>query len=179
MLDEIDLQAIEKIGEILSMAYKNERSVFIIGNGGSASTASHFACDLSKGTLERHYNMYEKRFKAYLLTDNVALLTAYGNDLDYQDIFTQQLRNLIQKGDILIAITGSGNSKNIVNAVKLANSLGAITIGFLGFDGGEVKDLVDEKIIVKSNNYGIIEDAHLMLEHMICLSLKEKIKDWS
>jgi D-sedoheptulose 7-phosphate isomerase len=175
-IDLIDLNQVNKISEILAIAYKNGKSVFIIGNGGSASTASHFACDLGKGTLERHYDMAKKRFKAYSLTDNVALMTAYGNDIDYNNIFVQQLRNLIEKGDILIAITGSGNSENILRSIDLANKQGATTIGFLGFDGGKAKDLTDYSIIIKSNNYGIVEDMHLMIEHMICQSLKERIK---
>jgi len=174
-IDSLSLEEVKKIGEILARAYKNDKSVFIIGNGGSASTASHFACDLGKGTLERYYDMNKKRFKAYSLTDNVALMTAYGNDLDYDNIFVQQLRNLIQQGDILISITGSGNSKNILKAIELANKMGAETISLLGFDGGKAKEISDHKIIIKSNNYGVIEDLHLMLEHMICQSLKEKI----
>ena len=177
-IDFIRPEEINKIIEILARAYKSDKSVFIIGNGGSASTASHFACDLGKGTLERHYDMHKKRFKVYSLTDNVALLTAYGNDLTYEDIFVQQLRNLIQQGDILIAITASGNSKNILKAIKLANDIGAITIGFLGFDGGEASNLVDNKIIIPSNNYGVIEDLHMTLSHIITSNLKENIKDF-
>ncbi|MEM2956384.1 MAG: SIS domain-containing protein [Candidatus Pacearchaeota archaeon] len=174
-IDSIDRNEIEKISEILIRAYETDKSVFIIGNGGSASTASHFACDLGKGTLERHYNMNKKRFKVYSLTDNVALLTSYGNDLSYEDIFSQQLKNLIKTGDILIVLTGSGNSKNILKAIKLANEIGAITIGLLGFEGGEAAKLLDHKIIIKSSNYGIIEDLHLMLQHILCQKLKNKI----
>ena len=175
-LDLINLKQVKNISEILIQAYKNDRSVFIICNGGSASTASHFACDLGKGTLEKYYNMTKKRFRAYSLTDNVSTITAYGNDIDYNNIFSQQLRNLIEKGDILIAITGSGNSENILRAIELANKQGAITIGFLGFDGGKAKEITDYNILIESNNYGIIEDAHLMIEHMICQNLKEMIK---
>jgi D-sedoheptulose 7-phosphate isomerase len=174
-LESIDLKEIEKISEVLIRAYETEKSVFIIGNGGSASTASHFACDLSKGTLERHYDMNKKRFRAYSLTDNVALLTAYGNDLSYDDIFSQQLKNLIKQGDILIVLTGSGNSNSIIKAVKLANDTGAITIGLLGFDGGKVAGMLDNKMVVQSNNYGVIEDLHLMLEHIFCQNLKKRI----
>lgn len=175
-LEKIRKEDIEKIIEILAGAYSSERSVFIIGNGGSASTASHFACDLGKGTLERHYDMNKKRFRVYSLTDNVALMTAYGNDLSYDDIFAQQLRNLIKNGDILIAITGSGNSKNILKAIKLANDMGAVTVGFLGFDGGKAAEIVDHKIIIASSNYGVIEDLHLVLGHMISQELKKKIE---
>jgi len=176
-VDLINLEQVNKISEILSRAYRNDKSVFIIGNGGSASTASHFASDLGKGTLERYYDMHKKRFRAYSLTDNVVLMTAYGNDLDYNNIFAQQLRNLIEKGDVLIAITASGNSENILRAIDLANKQGATTIGFLGFEGGKAKDMTDHSIIVKSENYGVIEDIHLMLEHMICQNLKDVVKN--
>jgi len=174
-LDCIETDKIKRITEILEIAYKNDKSVFVIGNGGSASTASHFACDLGKGTLEKHYDLHKKRFRAHSLTDNIALMTAYGNDLSYDHIFVQQLKNLIEKGDILIAITGSGNSKNIINAVEFANRSGATTIGFLGMNGGKAKELIDYSITIESKNYGVIEDLHLMLVHMICQSLKEKI----
>jgi len=177
-IDLVNPKEIKKIVEILQRAYKADKSIFIIGNGGSASTASHFACDLGKGTSDKHYDMHKKRLKVYSLTDNVALITAYGNDLSYEDIFVQQLRNLIQQGDILIAITSSGNSKNILKALKLANDIGAITIGFLGFDGGQASNLVDNKIIIPSNNYGIIEDLHMTLCHTITMDLKENIKDF-
>jgi D-sedoheptulose 7-phosphate isomerase len=175
--DKLDLNEVDQISEVLARAYHADKSVFIIGNGGSASTASHFACDLGKGTLERHYDMNKKRFRVLSLTDNVSVITAYGNDLDYDDIFVQQLRNLIRAGDILISITGSGNSKNILKAIKLANEIGAVNVGLLGFDGGAAANMVDYKVIVPSNNYGVIEDFHLVLEHMISQSLREKIKD--
>ena len=177
-IEFLDLQKINRISEILVRAYKNDKSVFIVGNGGSASTASHFACDLGKGTLERHYDMSKKRFRAYSLTDNVALMTAYGNDLDYNNIFVQQLRNLIEKGDVLIAITGSGNSENILRAIDLANKQGAITIGLLGFNGGKAKERADHSLIIPSNNYGVVEDMHLMVGHIICQGLKEIVNNF-
>ncbi len=174
-IEKIESDKIKRISEILERAYKNDKSIFIIGNGGSAATASHFACDLGKGTLDKHYDFHKKRFKAYSLTDNVALMTAYGNDLDYDHIFVQQLKNLIEKGDILIAITGSGHSRNILNAIELANRSGATTIGFLGMDGGKAKEITDYNVIIQSKDYGVIEDLHLMLVHMICKSLKDRI----
>jgi D-sedoheptulose 7-phosphate isomerase len=176
-VNEVDIKEINKVIELLLQAYKSERSIFVIGNGGSATTASHFATDLGKGTLERHYNMNKKRFRVYSLTDSVSLITAYGNDLNYDDIFVQQLVNLIKQGDILISITGSGNSPNILKAIKLANDIGATTIGLLGFDGGDAAKQVDHNIIIKSKNYGVIEDLHLMLSHMICHTLKQKTEN--
>ncbi len=176
-IDKISIQDIKKVTSILYDAYKKNKQIFIIGNGGSASLASHFACDLSKGTLQRVYDEKEKRFRVISLTDNVAHLTALGNDLGYDDIFSQQLRNLINNGDILIAITGSGNSPNILNAVDVASKSDAVTIGFLGFDGGKLKDKLDHYIHVSSDHYGRIEDLHLVLTHLISFYLAEMKKN--
>lgn len=175
-LDRLDRNKIKKIIDILYKAWEEERQIFILGNGGSASTASHFACDIGKGTLGRKYNDKDmKRFKAISLTDNVATITAYGNDLSFNDIFSQQLNNLVREGDVVIAITGSGNSPNILKAIEVAKRFKAITIGFLGFDGGKVKDLVDHPLIFNDDHYGRIEDAHLILEHLISSALYEKV----
>ncbi len=167
-LNSIDNKKIELAIDMILRAYKNDRKVFILGNGGSASTASHMSCDLGKGTLQRIYDNSEKRLKVISLTDNVAVMTAYGNDLGFEDIFVQQLRNLIETGDVIIAISGSGNSKNIIKALVYARECGAKTIGFLGFKtGGKAGSLVDCAIIVDSNFYGPIEDVHNVLNHLI------------
>ena len=176
-IDKISVEDIKKVTDLLYDAYKKNRQIFIIGNGGSASTASHFACDLGKGTLQRVYDEKEKRFRAISMVDNVALLTALSNDLSYGDVFSQQLRNLINYGDILIAISGSGNSQNILSAVDTASKSGAITIGFLGFDGGKLKDKVDYYIHVPSDHYGRIEDLHLVLAHLISSYLTKMKKN--
>ena len=176
-IDKISVEDIKRVTDILYKAYKRDKQIFIIGNGGSASTASHFACDLSKGTLQRIYDEKEKRFRVISLTDNVAHLTALANDLDYNDVFSQQLRNLVNPGDIVVAISGSGNSKNILNAVDSASKSGATTIGFLGFDGGKLKEKVDHYIHVPSNHYGRIEDLHLVLAHLISSYLTEMKKN--
>lgn len=176
ILSRVNKKDIEEITEIIHKAYLNERTIFILGNGGSASTASHFACDLGKGTLSKVYDINEKRFRVVSLTDNIATISAYANDLSFDDVFIQQLRNLVHKGDVVIAITGSGNSKNVVKAVKYARDCGAITIGLLGFDGGRVKKLLDRCVIIPSDHYGRIEDVHLILEHMITDYLRTKIK---
>lgn len=177
--DKINLDDIQKIADILLKAYLNDNTVFILGNGGSASTASHMACDLGKGTLKNVYNPKEKRFRVISLTDNVVTMTAFSNDLSYDDIFSQQLHNLLKPNDIVIGISGSGNSPNILKALKYAKTQGAITIGLLGYTtGGKAKKLVDLDITVQSNNYGIIEDQHLTLNHLltICFSyMKEHI----
>lgn len=176
-LASLDKTKIELVIDVLVQAYKKDRKVFILGNGGSASTASHMACDLGKGTLQRVYDNTEKRFKVISLTDNVAIMTAFANDLSFDDIFSQQLRNLVETGDIVIALTGSGNSSNVVKAIEYAKSCGAITIGILGFKtGGKLGNIVDYSIIADSNHYGPIEDIQLVLNHMIA-SWIAKIKN--
>lgn len=166
-LNQINVEEIQKIANILLDAYNNDKTVFIMGNGGSASTASHMACDLGKGTLKNTYNSREKRLKVVSITDNTATITAYANDLSYEDIFSQQLHNLIKYQDVLIAISGYGNSPNIVKALKYARSKGAVTIGLLGNKGGKAKKFTDVNIIIKSSNYGVIEDLHLTLNHLL------------
>lgn len=167
-LASIDKTKIELIIDALVEAYKKDRKVFILGNGGSASTASHMACDLGKGTLQRVYDNTERRFRVISLTDNVAIMTAFANDLSFDDIFTQQLRNLVDTDDVVIALSGSGNSPNVVKAMEYAKSCGAKTIGILGFKtGGKVGSIVDYSIIADSNHYGPIEDIQLVLNHII------------
>lgn len=170
-LDKLDLDSIDRIVEVLWIAYQNNKQVFIMGNGGSASTASHFACDLGKGTIVEG----KKRLRAICLNDNMALVTALSNDLTYSDVFKEQLVNLINPGDVVIAITASGKSSNILRAVEYAGENRAVTIGLTGFNGGELLSMVNECIIVSSENYGQIEDTHLVLEHMISQSLKHRL----
>ncbi|MFA5866565.1 MAG: SIS domain-containing protein [Actinomycetota bacterium] len=170
------LETAKVIEEIID-AYRREKQIFILGNGGSASAASHFACDLGKGTLKRVYDEKEKRFRVASLTDNVALISALANDLSYDDIFVQQLRNHVQREDLVIAISGSGNSPNVIKAIEYAKRCGAKTIGFLGFGtGGELAKIVDDAIIIQSSNYGPIEDLHLVLSHLITFCIAE-LKD--
>jgi len=177
-LDTLEIQKIVKVVDVLFDAWKDGKQVFIFGNGGSASTASHFACDLGKGTLQRVYDQNEKRFRVMSLTDNVAIMTAFANDLSYEDIFVQQLNNLVNPGDVVIGLTGSGNSPNVVKAMDFAKKNRATTIAFLGFEGGKVKDIVDHYILFKSSHYGRLEDSHLILEHLITSYLKEKINKY-
>ena len=168
VIDSLDLKRVEEAFEMLMGVYRAGRRVFILGNGGSASTASHMASDLSKGTLARVYDDKEKRLQVISLTDNVSLLTAFANDLSYDDIFVQQLRNLIEKGDLLIVLSGSGDSENVIRAVKYSRSRSAKTIGLLGFEtGGKLAKLVDCAIIAQSNHYGPIEDTHLIFNHIM------------
>src|SRR4030067_2268626 len=131
-LDKLDPGRVEKIVDVLINAWKNDMQIFIIGNGGSAAIASHLACDLGKGTLKKIHDISEKRFRVSSHTDNTPLLTALANDVAYENVFAQQLYNCIGMGDILIAITGSGNSENILKALRVAQDKKAITVAFLG-----------------------------------------------
>ena len=155
---------IDQIANILVGAYDAGRTVFLCGNGGSASLASHFACDLGKGTA---YCNGGKRLRALSLTDNLPTLTAWANDSSYEDVFSEQLRNFVQPGDVTLAISCSGNSKNVLNALQVARDAGATTVGISGFQGGEMKSLCDICVIIPSTNMQIIEDLHLAMVHSI------------
>lgn len=174
-ISDISVHQVKRLTELLLEAYRDERQIFILGNGGSASTASHFACDLSKGTISGN----RKRFKVLSLTDNVALITAWANDSHYDNIFKEQLENLLEPGGIVIGISASGNSKNVLNAIEYAKSIGCVTIGLAGFGGGELANMADECITVNSNRYGPVEDIHLMLEHMISNCIAEELANES
>jgi len=167
-LAKLPVGRIAQVVELLAQARANRERVYIFGNGGSASTASHFASDLSKGAISKG----KPRIKAFALTDNVPLLSAWANDTAYENIFAEQLENFIEMGDIAIGISGSGNSQNVLNGVKVAKAKGATTIGFIGFDGGKLKDLVDLAIIVPNHNMEQVEDIHLLLEHVITTCLR-------
>lgn len=176
VLDKLPKDKMNAATEIILNAYKYGRNIFIMGNGGSASNASHMACDLGKGTLRRVYDERESRFRVISLTDNVAIMTAFANDLSYEDVFLQQLRNLVAKDDVVIVLSASGNSQNVVKAVKYAKKMKATTIGLLGFKtGGILSSLVDLAIIVDSMNYGHCEDVQLILDH-IFTSWMAKVK---
>ena len=177
-LSELDENAIQKIIEVLFNAWRNNRQIFVVGNGGSASTASHMACDIGKGTLAKHYDTEVKRFRIQSLTDNVATMSAYSNDIDYNEIFKQQLNNLIEKGDVLICISASGNSENVVRAARYANNAGATTIGLLGFEGGKLNDICDFPLVFREKHYGRVEDAHLILNHYITERLSELTRNY-
>ena len=155
---------IDQIAGVLFKAYEAERIVYTFGNGGSASLASHFACDLGKGTA---YCNGGKRFRALALTDNLPSITAWANDSSYEDIFSEQLRNFVHPQDVAFAISGSGNSKNVLNALEVAREAGATTLGISGFEGGRMKSLCDICVVVPSNNMQIIEDMHLAMAHSI------------
>jgi len=170
-LDQLPWSAIQTTIAILHQARLNNRQVFIMGNGGSAATASHFACDLGKGTLMPG----RPRFRVIALTDNMPLFSALANDFGYDRVFVEQLASLVQPGDVVIGISGSGNSPNILNAILFAHQVGATTIGLTGFDGGRLKGLVDVCILVPNHCMEQVEDLHLMLEHLISSQLRQAI----
>ncbi len=172
-IDKLPLDKLEEIVELLKEAYQKGKRIYVMGNGGSAATASHFVCDLAKGSGVKG----KKKFKAIGLSDNIPLITAWANDVSYDDIFSAQLDPHLEKDDLVIVFTGSGNSKNILKAVEYANSAGAITIAFTGFDGGKVKGLAKKCLVVPSNNMERIEDLHLILEHSIHLFLLKEIQE--
>ena len=173
LIDRLPLFPVQDVISILAHARFNNKQVFILGNGGSAATASHFACDLGKGTLMAGL----PRFRVIALTDNMSLFSALANDFGYDQVFCEQLKSLVQPGDVVIGISGSGSSPNVLNAIKAARDAGATTIGMVGFDGGELKDLADVYIHVPSDNMEQVEDMHLMLEHLICTSLREIVEE--
>lgn len=162
-IETIDTGRVQEAIDLLEQARNNNRHVFTCGNGGSASTASHFACDIVKGAS---YNR-EKRFRIMALTDQLATLTAYANDVNYECVFVEQLKNFAQAGDVVMAISGSGNSPNVLRAVEYANSIGCKTIGLTGRDGGKLGPLVSVNVQVPVPHMGRIEDAHLIVCHMI------------
>lgn len=167
----LPLERIDQIASILLGAYDAGHTVYVFGNGGSAALASHFACDLGKGTL----NGSGKRFRVVALTDNIPLMTAWANDSGYEDIFSEQLASLVRPGDVAFAISGSGNSPNVLRALGVAREARAITVGLSGFQGGKMKALCDVCMVVPSDNMQIIEDLHLCAAHALFSSIKAKI----
>jgi len=158
-----DSDTIEKIFTIIRDARQNKKSIFLFGNGGSASTASHFVCDLNKTSkVPGIINA-----SAFSLNDNIPHVSAIANDLGYDKIFEEQLKNFLSPGDVVIAISGSGNSPNVLNAVRYAKNHDAIVIGLTGFDGGELKTLCDQALIIPSDKMFHIEDSHLVINHII------------
>jgi len=167
-LDGLSAAAVAPVVDAILEAHAAGRHVYIAGNGGSASTASHFACDLSKATVVDG----RSRLRVTALSDNVALLTAWANDTAYDRVFAEPLRNLLDPGDVLIAISASGNSDNVVEAVRVARAMGAVTVGLLGLEGGRLLEMVDIALLADSRDHGVVEDCHLVLQHAITASTR-------
>jgi phosphoheptose isomerase len=171
LLDILDTADIWRVIEVLLGAYRAGARIFILGNGGSAATASHFACDLGKNVLGPD----GRRFKALALTDNVPTLTAWANDTAYEHIFAEQLDGLLEAGDVVVGISASGNSPNVLRAMQLARARGATAVGLTGFQGGRLKPLCHECVVVPSEQMDQIEDTHLALQHLLCRVLRERL----
>ncbi len=168
-LQAIDLGRVTQAIKVLAEARETGRTIFVCGNGGSAATASHFVCDMVKGaSFER-----EARFRIMALTDSMATITAYSNDVDYGCIFTEQLRNFAQPGDVVMALSGSGNSANVVRALEFAGARGCRTIALTGRGGGRLGPLAELEIRVPEQHMGRIEDGHMIVCHMICYYFME------
>jgi len=171
VLQKLPFAAIDAVADVLWDAYRLSHTVFVFGNGGSAALASHSACDLGKGTAVNG----SRRFRVLSLTDNVPLMTAWANDQRYDDIFAEQLRSFAGKDDVVFAISGSGNSPNVLNGLQVAREVGARTIGLAGFQGGEMKALCDLCVVVPSDNMQVIEDLHVAVTHSIFTLLRHRI----
>lgn len=172
VLDAAPEAEIAHVIELLLAANRHQRTLFVMGNGGSAATASHFACDLGKGAI-----VYgSPRFRVIALTDNVPLMTAWANDTDYSNIFVEQLLGLVAPGDVVLGISGSGNSPNVLRAIEAAREVGAVTVGMTGFDGGALRRMVDLSLHIPCSCMEQVEDVHMVLCHLIATRVREALR---
>jgi len=169
-IDLISKEDLNQLMNILVKAKNEDRIVFVMGNGGSASTASHYCCDFNKGISFGK----EKMFKFICLNDNIPTMMAYANDISYDEIFVGPLTNFLRKDDLVIGISGSGNSRNVVKALEYANESGAYTIGLTGYSGGKVKQICKHNVHVPVDDMQIAEDLHLVLDHCMMSILSKK-----
>ena len=174
LLAQVDRKQVQTMVDLVTEAYVNEKTVFIIGNGGSGANASHLCEDLGKGTL--HDFEKQRRLKVMSLTDNTPYILAWGNDTAYDRIFVEQLKNFVEKDAVLIAISGSGNSPNVISAIEYANSHGMKTLGVTGYDGGKLKKIAHHNVHVPSWNMGMVESVHSTLFHYLLDTLYHKFK---
>jgi D-sedoheptulose 7-phosphate isomerase len=174
-LDAVPQQAVWRVIDVLHGARVKGHRVFTMGNGGSAATASHFACDLGKGARVDGW----PPFRVVPLNDNIAVFSAYANDEGYDSVFARQLDGLAGTGDVVIAFSGSGNSRNVVKAIALARELGAVTVGFVGYDGGALLAMVDHAVHVARDSMQQVEDVHAVLAHLIGTTLRKLAQDAS
>lgn len=168
-INRIDLKEFEKLVHLLVQTYRNDGQVFVVGNGGSAATANHFVCDFGKNALP----LDRRRFRVHSLCDNVEVITALGNDISFDQVFSFQLGNQMREGDVLIAISASGNSPDLVNACNYALTHGGHVVALSGFGGGRICDGADVVLKTDMRSYERIEDLHLMLMHMVVCWFKE------
>jgi len=165
----IDVNEFEKVIAILTQAYQEDKQVLIFGNGGSAATANHFVCDFGKNAVKGE----KRRFRILSLSDNIEKITALGNDIAFEEIFRQQMINLMRAGDVAIAISASGNSPNAVRACEYAREIGGKLIVLAGFEGGKIAPMADAALVSRMKSYERVEDIHLIILHMIVCYFKE------
>src|SRR5215510_3908735 len=170
-IPQLPYSSIQQIISTILRAFEEDRSIFVFGNGGSAATASHVMCDLNKGATTNGH-----RLKVMAFTDNVPLLTAWANDAGYEHVFSEQLKNFVQPGDVVFAISGSGNSASILEALKTARDAGAVTVGMAGYQGGKMKDLCDICAVVPSDDIQVVEDLHHAIAHSILTAVRAKLQ---
>ncbi len=163
-LNTVDLDRVEALIDVFRRAREEDRQIFVFGNGGSAATANHFACDIVKGASYGR----DKRFRILSLSEQIPTMTAYSNDVGYESVFVEPLKNFARQGDIAMAISGSGNSENVVQAIDYANSIGCYTVGLSGITGGRLRPSVNLSLHVAENHMGRVEDAHFFICHMVC-----------
>lgn len=163
VLARIDVKEIEEVAKVFLQARDSNGTIYVFGNGGSGSTASHMVCDLLKGCS---YNR-EKKFRIICLNDNIPTILAYANDVSYEDLFVEQLRNFLQAGDVVLGISGSGNSPNVIKAVNYANQKNNTTIGFTGYNGGELRKIASYSVNAGIDDMQISEDIHLITLHIL------------
>ena len=168
-LDSIPVEAVEKLIRLLQEALKNDRQIFVFGNGGSAANSSHFATDLGKGASDK----IGRRFRVLCLNDNVSWMTALANDYAYEDVYVRQLTNYARPGDVVLALSVSGNSPNVVKAVEWATKQGLSTVALVGGKRGRLATLAKEVIVIDSEHYGRVEDAHMGICHLLCYAFME------
>ena len=171
VLDTFAHDQFERMIDAFLKAYMNEKHIFVMGNGGSASTASHWVCDVNKGCC---FNK-NKKFKMASLTDNVSTMLAYANDVSYDEIFVEQLKNFFSAGDVVVGISASGNSLNVIKAVDYAKTNGGVTVGLCGYSGGKLYDMVDIPLLVKINDMQKVEDVHMIVVHMTMRRILEEL----
>jgi D-sedoheptulose 7-phosphate isomerase len=167
VIEKLDISEIDPICGVFKKAYDEERTIFLMGNGGSASTASHIASDLNKDACLNA----QIKFRVMALTDNLPIIMAIANDISYDSIFLEQLKNFARPGDLVVGISGSGNSANVLRGIEFARQLGCTTVGVCGYDGGKLKSLVDVCFHVKINDMQIVQDIHLVLGHILMRAL--------
>ena len=172
VLSGLDLDSVNNLMNVLEKARKDGRTVFICGNGGSAATASHFVCDFCKGVSLNK----EKKYNFECLSDNTPLMTAIANDIGYDDIFVIPLKAKMHPGDVVVGISGSGNSENVVRALRYAADHGGVTAALVGYDGGKLLSLADCTVHVNVDNMQIVEDVHMILDHMMMYILANSEK---